>query len=86
MPADFRVALFDGSNREETIYRSKAVGEPPLMLAMAVFFALRDAVAACGSGRASPKLRAPATPEALLAALDSLGVASTRDAEAKALA
>ena len=86
-PAVANVRLLENApNVEDTIHRSKAVGEPPLMLAMAVFFALRDAVAACGSGRASPKLRAPATPEALLAALDSLGVASARDAEAKALA
>ena len=86
-PAVANVRLLENApNVEDTIHRSKAVGEPPLMLAMAVFFALRDAVAACGSGRASPKLRAPATPEALLAALDSLGVASTRDTEAKALA
>jgi xanthine dehydrogenase large subunit len=51
------------------------------MLAMSVFFALRDALAACGSGRRSPKLRAPATPEAVLAALDSL-VSSHATAEA----
>ena len=44
VPADFRVALHPGANRAETIYRSKAVGEPPLMLANAVFCALADAV------------------------------------------
>ena len=72
-PAVANVRLLENApNVEDTIHRSKAVGEPPLMLAMSVFFALRDAVAACGSGRRSPKLRAPATPEALLAALDSL--------------
>ncbi len=72
-PAVAHVRLLENApNVEDTIHRSKAVGEPPLMLAMSVFFALRDAVAACGSGRRSPKLRAPATPEALLAALDSL--------------
>ncbi|MEO7742255.1 MAG: xanthine dehydrogenase molybdopterin binding subunit [Usitatibacter sp.] len=70
-PADARVRLLENApNVEDTIHRSKAVGEPPLMLAMAVFFALRDAVSACGPG--APKLRAPATPEALLAAVDSL--------------
>src|SRR5271154_6812922 len=37
VPAVFEVALFDGANRENTIYRSKAVGEPPLMLAISVF-------------------------------------------------
>jgi len=73
-PAEAHVRLLDNSNVEDTIYRSKAVGEPPLMLAMSVFFALRDAVAACGSGKQSPRLRAPATPEALLDACDSLEV------------
>jgi xanthine dehydrogenase large subunit len=71
-PAEAHVRLLDNSNAEDTIHRSKAVGEPPLMLAMSVFFALRDAIASCGSGRVSPCLRAPATPEALLDALDSL--------------
>ncbi|QJR15273.1 xanthine dehydrogenase molybdopterin binding subunit [Usitatibacter palustris] len=74
-PAEANVRLLDNSNVEDSIHRSKAVGEPPLMLGMSVFFALRDAVAACGSGRESPRLRAPATPEALLDALDSLGAA-----------
>ena len=44
VPADFRVALFSGSNREDTVYRSKAVGEPPLMLAISVFAAIADAI------------------------------------------
>ncbi len=66
-PEVFNVALWDGANREETVYRSKAVGEPPLMLGISAFLALSDAVAACGSGY--PDLRAPATPEAVLAAV-----------------
>src|SRR5581483_3386831 len=46
VPADFRVALHDsGGNREDAIYRSKAVGEPPLMLAISVFSAITDAIA-----------------------------------------
>ena len=45
VPADFRVALFDSANREDTIYRSKAVGEPPLMLGISVFAAIADALA-----------------------------------------
>lgn len=73
-PAEAHVRLLDNTNVEDTIHRSKAVGEPPLMLAMSVFFALRDAIAACGSGKQSPRLRAPATPEALLDARDSLEV------------
>jgi xanthine dehydrogenase large subunit len=72
-PLDARVALLQNSpNVEDTIFRSKAVGEPPLMLGMAVFFALRDAVAACGDGMTSPALSAPATPESLLRAIDLL--------------
>ena len=78
--------LENAPNVEDTIHRSKAVGEPPLMLAMSVFFALRDAVAACGSGRQSPKLRAPATPEALLAALDSLDSSRSTTAALEAFA
>ncbi|AZQ69346.1 xanthine dehydrogenase molybdopterin binding subunit [Silicimonas algicola] len=66
-PEVFNAALWDGANREETVYRSKAVGEPPLMLGISAFLALSDAVASCGSGY--PALRAPATPEAVLAAV-----------------
>jgi xanthine dehydrogenase large subunit len=68
VPADFRVALFDGSNREETIYRSKAVGEPPLMLAISVFAAIADAIHSLNPGK-PVELNAPATPEAILKAI-----------------
>jgi xanthine dehydrogenase large subunit len=68
VPADFRVALFDGANREQTIYRSKAVGEPPLMLAISVFSAIADAIHSLAPGRPVP-LDAPATPEAILRAI-----------------
>ena len=44
MPAHFEITLCDGANREDTIYRSKAVGEPPLMLAISVFAAIADAI------------------------------------------
>ncbi|RVV97830.1 xanthine dehydrogenase molybdopterin binding subunit [Mesobaculum littorinae] len=66
-PAVFNVALWDGQNREETIYRSKAVGEPPFMLGISVLLALSDAISACGPGY--PALDAPATPERVLAAI-----------------
>jgi hypothetical protein len=49
-PADFRVALFHGPNREATIYRSKAIGEPPLMLAISVFAAIADAIHSLAPG------------------------------------
>ncbi|MHB2167848.1 xanthine dehydrogenase molybdopterin binding subunit [Alsobacter sp. R-9] len=71
VPADFRVALFDGANREDTIYRSKAVGEPPVMLANAVFCAIADALHSLSPGRPVP-LDAPATPEAILRAAMAL--------------
>ncbi|MDJ1158990.1 xanthine dehydrogenase molybdopterin binding subunit [Chelatococcus sp. SYSU_G07232] len=72
VPADFRVALYPSGNREETIYRSKAVGEPPLMLAICVFSAIADAVHSLAPGRPVP-LDAPATPEAILKAVQMLG-------------
>ncbi len=71
-PADFRVKLYDNENVEDSVYRSKAVGEPPLLLPFSVFLAIKDAVAATGGERADPSLRAPATPEAILDAIDSL--------------
>ncbi len=66
-PEIFNVALWDGANREATVYRSKAVGEPPLMLGISALMALSDAVAACGAEY--PALDAPATPERVLAAI-----------------
>ena len=72
VPTDFRVALFEpGRNREPTIHRSKAVGEPPLMLALSVFSALTHALASLAPGRVPP-LDAPATPEAILRAADAI--------------
>jgi xanthine dehydrogenase large subunit len=68
VPLDFRVALFEGSNREETIYRSKAVGEPPLMLGISVFAAIADAIHSVHPGK-PVALDAPATPEAILKAV-----------------
>ncbi len=70
-PDDMRIAIWDRSeNRAETIFRSKAVGEPPLMLAISAFSALTDAVAAAADHRAFPDLDAPATPERILAAVE----------------
>ncbi|MFC3613672.1 xanthine dehydrogenase molybdopterin binding subunit [Lutimaribacter marinistellae] len=60
-PEVFNVALWDGQNREETIYRSKAVGEPPFMLGISAWLALSDAVSGCGPHY--PGLNAPATAE-----------------------
>jgi xanthine dehydrogenase large subunit len=66
-PDVFNVALWDQPNPAQTIYRSKAVGEPPFMLGISAFSALSDAVAACGPGYGD--LQAPATAEAVLAAI-----------------
>ena len=71
-PADFRVKLFDNLNVEDSIYRSKAVGEPPLLLPFSVFFAIRDAVSAVGQHKVQPPLRAPATAEAILDAVEAV--------------
>lgn len=69
-PDIFNVALYENSNAEDTIYRSKAVGEPPFMLGISALMALSDAVAACGDGY--PNLQAPATPERVLAAVQRI--------------
>src|SRR5262245_38115549 len=75
VPPEFRVALFNNANREETIYRSKAVGEPPLMLAISVFAAIADALHSLAPGESVP-LDAPATPESILRAVRELSEAS----------
>ncbi len=66
-PDVFNVALWDAPNPAQTIYRSKAVGEPPFMLGISAFLALSDAVASCGSSY--PDLQAPATAEEVLRAV-----------------
>jgi xanthine dehydrogenase large subunit len=72
-PVDFRVALVpDDPNREHTIYHSKAVGEPPFMLAISVWSALRDAIASVADYRVSPQLDTPATPERVLWAVEAM--------------
>ena len=72
-PPDFRVKLQDfAENIEDSIHRSKAVGEPPLMLAISVFRALSDAIASIADHRHLPALDAPATPERVLASIDAL--------------
>ena len=66
-PDIFNVALWDGRNREDSIYRSKAVGEPPFMLGISAFLALSNAVSACGIDY--PALDAPATAEQVWTAI-----------------
>jgi xanthine dehydrogenase large subunit len=66
IPEHFNVTLFDGSNLKPTPFNSKAVGEPPLMLALSTFFALRDAVSASANHQTVVHMSAPATPEKIL--------------------
>lgn len=59
-------------NREQTLYRSKAVGEPPLVLAISVFHALKDAISSLRGAGCRPLLHAPATPEQVLNGIEDL--------------
>jgi len=68
-PPVFNVGLFEADNVADSIHRSKAVGEPPLLLPFSVWFAIRDAVSAIADHRVDPPLRAPATAEAVLDAM-----------------
>ncbi|MBL9046687.1 MAG: xanthine dehydrogenase molybdopterin binding subunit [Tabrizicola sp.] len=68
-PRVFNVALWGKPNREDSVGKSKAVGEPPFNLGISAFLALSDAVAACGDGTVYPALDAPATAERVLMAV-----------------
>ncbi|GGC94385.1 xanthine dehydrogenase molybdopterin binding subunit [Undibacterium terreum] len=71
-PEDFRVKLFKNRNVADSIHRSKAVGEPPLLLPFSVFFAIRDAIASVADYKKNPPLQAPATGEAILKAVEAI--------------
>jgi xanthine dehydrogenase large subunit len=72
-PDDMTIRIWEkGINRADTIYRSKAVGEPPLMLALSALSAIVDAVCAAGDYRAFPCLDTPATPERILMAVEDV--------------
>src|SRR5260370_38448109 len=72
-PPVFNTWLWErGENVRDVVYRSKAVGEPPLMLALSVFHAIYDAVGATRASRDPVPLEAPATPESILKALYKL--------------
>jgi len=73
LPEDFRVKLYTSRpNREDTVFRSKAIGEPPLMLGISAWLALKDAVAAVGGHRLPVHIDAPATPERVLLAVEDV--------------
>jgi xanthine dehydrogenase large subunit len=83
-PEDFRVRLFENRNVEDSIHRSKAVGEPPLLLPFSVFFAIRDAISSVGGHKVNPPLNAPATCEAILNAVAAVEAASPAASSASA--
>ncbi len=71
-PRHFDVRLFDNANVQDSIHRSKAVGEPPLLLPFSVLLAIRDAVSAVGGHTVQPPLTSPATSESILRAVDAV--------------
>ncbi len=73
MPKKFNVEIFkQGKNKENVVNKAKTTGEPPLMLAMSVFFAIKDAIASVEKYKEIPILDAPATPEKILMSLNEL--------------
>ena len=73
VPPVFNVEILDDKpNVENTVFRSKAIGEPPLMLAISVWLALRDAVSSLSEGKLAAELDAPATPERVLFAVEDI--------------
>jgi len=76
VPQDFNIHILeDEPNKAQTIFRSKAVGEPPLMLAISVWLAIRDAISRSSGLKSPPQLDAPATPEAILLAINNSRIA-----------
>jgi xanthine dehydrogenase large subunit len=73
MPEEFRVHLYERATEPGAVYGSKAVGEPPLMLAFSVREALRQAAGAFGPAGFGVPLASPATPEAVFGAIESAG-------------
>jgi xanthine dehydrogenase large subunit len=76
VPEHFNVTLFDNANLKPTPFHSKATGEPPLMLGLSAFFALKDAVAASAGHQAVVRMEAPATPERILLACEAAKAAA----------
>jgi len=72
MPEKFIVKIYKNINKENVVNKSKTTGEPPLMLAMSVFFAIKDAIASVGNYEIMPELNAPATPEAILLSINDI--------------
>jgi xanthine dehydrogenase large subunit len=70
--------LQNAPNKEETVFRSKAVGEPPLMLALSVWLSVRDAISSLSDYKLAPRIDAPTTPDRVLAAVDEIRVRAGR--------
>ncbi|MFY0664495.1 MAG: xanthine dehydrogenase molybdopterin binding subunit [Natronospirillum sp.] len=78
MPLDFRVNLVESrKNPEDTVFHSKAVGEPPFMLGIAAWCAIKDAVASIADYRVQPQIDAPATPERVLKGVQQIRQAAS---------
>tara|TARA_B100001105_G_scaffold244315_1_gene225968 strand:- start:57 stop:1319 length:1263 start_codon:yes stop_codon:yes gene_type:complete len=77
-PKEFNVKLFGRKNAEDSIYHSKAVGEPPFMLAISVWCALKDAISSLSGYTVDPQLDTPATPERVLNAVSAMQQSSSR--------
>ena len=73
MPEKFYAKIFkQGPNIKNVVNKSKTTGEPPLMLAMSVFFAIKDAISSISGYQISPELDAPATAEKILLAINKI--------------
>ena len=73
IPKNFNVEIYkEGKNKENVVNKSKTTGEPPLMLAMSVFFAIKDAIASVANYNITPILNAPATPESILMSIKEI--------------
>ena len=73
IPKKFNVEIYkEGINKENVVNKAKTTGEPPLMLAMSVFYAIKDAIASIGNYQIAPELNAPATPERILMSVNKI--------------
>ena len=72
IPADFRVNFLEGYPNPNTIRRSKAIGEPPFMLALSAWLAIKDAISAVGNHKFEPQFSLPATNEVILLSIEKI--------------
>ena len=72
IPDDFRVGILKNAPNPNTIKQSKAVGEPPFMLALSVWLAIKDAISAVGNHKVEPEFELPATNEVVLRAVEKI--------------